>query len=347
MSLHIIQSDANTLAVAGELADADAPELAGALDGLWRSGDVPTIDMSAAAAISPKCIGALVAAWVDLVAGDRWFEFRASDAIWQRLSDAGVARVFFHRPGAAAGCSPAMPATSRRAGYPPEKAPEAKRSHASVTAEIDRYLERIAGLEAALVDARERENAAVSERNDLGIQLRERSEEIARLRAEIDGARAEAEKTAGIPAELEAAREKITKLEDEVEQREARERSLADDLAQARVEIDEVREAVAKRRPAARKVSGKEKGAKKVAARKPVRKSAKKSAGKPVKDSRKKPAKAGKVVRKKKSKAAARKLAKKRPSKKGPAKNKPAKKKLARKKGKKKASAKKKRSRKR
>jgi len=318
MALHIIQSDAKTLAIAGELADADAPELAGALDGLWRSGDVPTIDMSAAAAISPKCIGALVAAWVDLVAGDRWFEFRASDAIWQRLSDAGVARVFFHRPGAAAGCSPAMPAISRRAGYPPEKAPEAKRSHASVNAEIERYLARIAELEAALVDAQERENAAVSERNDLGIRLRERSDEIAGLRSEVDGARAEAEKTAGLSAELEAARGEIARLEGEVKQREVGERSLTDDLAKARAEIDELREAVAKRRPAARKVSGK----KKAAAGKSVRKSAKKS--------RKRLAKADKDARKEKPKAPVRK----------PAKKKPAKKKL-----KKKTSAKKKRSR--
>ncbi|MHC4250600.1 MAG: hypothetical protein ACYS9X_15850, partial [Planctomycetota bacterium] len=114
MSLHIIQSDEGTLALASELTDPDAAELGRALEGLKGGDGVPTVDLSAVTRISPRCIGALVAAWTDLIAAERWYELRASDAVWELLGSAGVARVFSHRPGSTA--APEPPAAVRGAG---------------------------------------------------------------------------------------------------------------------------------------------------------------------------------------------------------------------------------------
>jgi ABC-type transporter Mla MlaB component/chromosome segregation ATPase len=246
MSLHIIQSDANTLAIANELTDSDAPELARALEGLKNSEGIPTVDLSAVGQVSARCIGALVAAWIDLVAAEKWFELRASDAIWHRLGVAGVARIFFHRPGSAAAVAP----TSRAALFgdgvaslvakQSAKQTPSPRSDASRNAEIDRYIERIAALEGELTEARERENTAVSERNDLGIELRGKAGEIAQLRSEIEDVRAEAEGMRGSVADLEVALERVAELERQVEEHESNKGSLAAELEVAQGRVSEL-----------------------------------------------------------------------------------------------------------
>ena len=254
MSLHIIHSDDTTLALASELTDADAPELARALEGLTGAGGVPTVDLSAISHISGACIGALVTAWVDLVARDRWFDLRAPDAVWERLGAAGVARVFFHRPGAPTGTEAPQPVTARRDGVlaaeTPAGGPTDPRSDESVNAEMDRYLERIAELEGELVDARERENALTSERNDLAVEMRGRLDELERLRAEVDTARAEAERARGTADELAGARERIAELERTALTLESRERSVAAELADARASLSGLQEAAARDRQA-------------------------------------------------------------------------------------------------
>ena len=100
----IVHATAEAVSVDGDLGDDDMEEFDRALDLLRRSTGVrtPMIDVTGLRAIPSKAIGALVALWVDLAKEERWFHFRASDAVMEQLDRVGVAGVFLKRPEAPA-----------------------------------------------------------------------------------------------------------------------------------------------------------------------------------------------------------------------------------------------------
>ncbi len=101
------KSAPDIVAFEGELADETLDPFEKALDVLRNSGvEVPTVDLTGVTFLSSRCVGVLVTLWVDLVEQGRWFELRASDKVWDLLGKAGVATVFFKRPGGAAARNP-------------------------------------------------------------------------------------------------------------------------------------------------------------------------------------------------------------------------------------------------
>jgi hypothetical protein len=84
----------------GDIRDPDIEGFENALE-LLRSNPqvkVPVVDLSTVEYMPSRAIGALVTLWVDLAKEGRWFDFKASDKIWDLLGKVGVAGVFFRRP---------------------------------------------------------------------------------------------------------------------------------------------------------------------------------------------------------------------------------------------------------
>ena len=103
----LVRLDAGGVAWDGDIVNEDVDGFEHALDTLRRNPQVnaPLVDLSKVHHMPSGAIGALVALWIDLINEGRWFELRASDAVWRLFDKAGIARVFFHRPEDGAGPS--------------------------------------------------------------------------------------------------------------------------------------------------------------------------------------------------------------------------------------------------
>lgn len=101
----LVRVDVAGVAFDGDIYDQDIDGFEHALDTLRRNPQVkaPLIDLTKVNYMPSRAIGALVALWIDLINEGRWFELRASDAVWSLFDKAGIARVFFHRPEDGAG----------------------------------------------------------------------------------------------------------------------------------------------------------------------------------------------------------------------------------------------------
>ncbi len=96
----VVSATPDAVVVDGELTDEVGEELDRGLDVLRKSEvETPIVDLTGVTYISSKSIGLLVSLWVDLIGMGRWFDLQASDCVWDVLRKAGVAGVFFKRPG--------------------------------------------------------------------------------------------------------------------------------------------------------------------------------------------------------------------------------------------------------
>ena len=198
--MRVLQAGPDLVAVRGELTPAASPRFAEALEVLREAGAgqrAPVVDLTEATDICGACIGALVSLWAEFLACGRYYELRASDPVWLRLRDAGIATAFLRRPSPAmaAGepvrtsdrrtevtkrerrpvpCAPGASAETARSG----QELYAARSASSVEAEIERYVERVAALEreveehsAARARAEEDVRAMRESRNSVAAEL--------------------------------------------------------------------------------------------------------------------------------------------------------------------------------
>jgi uncharacterized coiled-coil DUF342 family protein/anti-anti-sigma regulatory factor len=196
--VRILKSKSDIVALSGDLSNDVAEQVEAALDPVRDSAvDVPVVDVSGVTTLSNRCLGVLVALWADLKVRGRWFELRASDALWNTLQDRGVGRIFLPpNSGSVTSSSMRTKHASRKAG-PAGLGADAKsvlagRSLKSIEVEIERYVATIAQLTDSVDNAQSKVKARAAERDKLFAELRCRNADMATLREQSAAALAEA-----------------------------------------------------------------------------------------------------------------------------------------------------------